>query len=119
MRCSRHVIVESCHQVGSASRCPYSGLGLWVKKAYESAQQGTIVVALLPMFTDAVWFHGYASHASIELLKGRLQFMAPMSNGYSPFCHGVFLFRRKSARAGKRLAISLNDHRLGTSLIIR
>ena len=49
-------------------------IGAWVKKAYEASQQGAVVVALLPMFTDTVWFHDYASHAEIEVLRGRLQF---------------------------------------------
>jgi len=94
---------------------PYSNLSKWVKKAYESAQQGAVVVALLPCFTDAVWFHEYASHAEIELLKGRLQFTNPAHKGYTPFGHMICVFRKRSARVGKRLTISLNGHRLGTS----
>ena len=44
------------------------------------------------MFTDAAWFHDYASHANIEVLKGRLQFANRTDNGYSPFGHGIFVF---------------------------
>jgi hypothetical protein len=95
---------------------PYSNLGKWVKKAYESAQQGAVVVALLPVFCDSQWFHDYASHAAIELLRGRLQITNPNSGGYSHCAHGVFVFRKKSARRGARLTISLDGHRIGTSM---
>ena len=95
---------------------PYSALPKWVRKAYEAAKNGAVVVALLPMFTDAAWFHDYASHANIEVLKGRLQFANRTDNGYSPFGHGIFVFRKQSARVDNQLAISLVGHRIGTSL---
>ena len=95
---------------------PYSSLGAWVKKAHEAAKNGAVVVALLPMFTDTAWFHGYASHATIEALKGRLQFENRPDNGYSSFGHTIFVFRQKSARAGDQLAISVAGHRIGTRL---
>jgi phage N-6-adenine-methyltransferase len=92
---------------------PYQNLGEWVKKAYESALQGTaVVLALLPMLSDANWFHEYASHAEIKLLKGRLQFDG--GQGYTPFSHAIFIFRKRSARVGNRLTIRLDDHRIGT-----
>ena len=97
---------------------PYGNgaLSKWVRKAYEAAKEnGAIVVALLPMFSDTAWFHDYASHATIELLKGRLQFTGRAENGYTPFGHGIFVFRKKSARVGNQLAISLAGHRIGTS----
>jgi hypothetical protein len=90
-------------------------IGAWVRKAYEAAQQGAVVVALLPIFTDTAWFHDYASHAEIEVLRGRLQFANRGDNSYTPFGHGIFVFRKKSARKGKKLTIGLNGHRIGTS----
>ena len=92
-----------------------SSLGKWVRKAYEAAQKGAVVVALLPMFTDTAWFHDYASHATIELLRGRLQYDNRTDNGYAPFGHAIFVFRKESARRGNQLAISLDGHRIGTS----
>lgn len=65
---------------------PYGELGKWVKKAYESWRQGATVVALLPVFIDTVWFHQYASHAEIELLKGRTMFSNRKHASYTPFC---------------------------------
>jgi hypothetical protein len=91
-----------------------------VKKAYKISQEGIVVVALLlPMFTDTVWFHDYASHAEIEVLRGRLHFTNREDNSYTPFGHGIFVFRKKSARKGKKLTIGLDGHRIGTSLIPR
>ena len=47
----------------------------WVKKAYESAKDGAVVVALLPARTDTAWFWDYVIHkAKIEFIKGRLKF---------------------------------------------
>jgi phage N-6-adenine-methyltransferase len=94
---------------------PYSDISPWVKKAYESAQQGAIVVALLPAFTDTLWFHDYASHGEIEILKGRLMFAHHDIPGHAPCGHVICVFRKRSARVGKRLKISLNGHRLGTA----
>ena len=51
-----------------------------------------------------------------KLLKGRLQFAGRTDNSYSPFGHGIFVFRKKSARVGNQLTISLDGHRIGTSL---
>ena len=92
---------------------PYSDLSKWVKKVYEWSRQGAVVVVLLPIDMDAVWFHDYASHATMELLKGRLQFANRPHKGYTPFGHKICVFRKRSARSGKRLTISLNGHRLG------
>jgi phage N-6-adenine-methyltransferase len=96
---------------------PYSrpDIGTWVKTAYEASREGAVVVALLPMFCDAAWFHDYGSHAEIEVLRGRLQFTNREHNGYTPFGYGVFTFRKRSARRGTRLSISINGHRIGTS----
>jgi phage N-6-adenine-methyltransferase len=95
---------------------PYSALSKWVRKACEAAKNGAVVVALLPMFTDAVWFHDFAPHATIKLLKGRLQFATQKANGYTSFSHGIFVFRKKSAQVRNQLAISLDGHRIGTSI---
>jgi phage N-6-adenine-methyltransferase len=34
-------------------------IGKWVRKAYESAKRGAVVVGLLPARTDTQWFHDY------------------------------------------------------------
>ena len=51
-------------------------IGEWVRKAYESSQQGAKVVCLLPA-TDTRWFHDYCKKGSVELSRtvkiGRLK----------------------------------------------
>ena len=50
-------------------------IGQWIRKAYESAQAGSLVVALLPARTDTAWFHEYIyGKAEIRFLKGRIRF---------------------------------------------
>jgi phage N-6-adenine-methyltransferase len=47
----------------------------WVKKAYESAQQGTTGVCLLPGSIDTKWFHEFCLNAAeIRFVKDRLWF---------------------------------------------
>lgn len=47
----------------------------WVKKSYEEAKKGSIVVMLLPARTDTRWFHDYIyGKADIRFIKGRLKF---------------------------------------------
>jgi phage N-6-adenine-methyltransferase len=57
---------------------PYgSQISKWVKKAYEEAQNGIKIVALLPARTDTKWFHDYIycqHNIKIKFIKGRLKF---------------------------------------------
>jgi phage N-6-adenine-methyltransferase len=47
----------------------------WVRKAYESSLDGTVVVALLPARTDTAWFWDYVyEKAMIGFIRGRLRF---------------------------------------------
>lgn len=50
-------------------------IGKWVKKAYESAKTGAVVVGLLPARTDTKWFHDYIyGRAEVRFIRGRLKF---------------------------------------------
>ena len=52
-------------------------IGKWVEKAYNEAQKGNVIVALLPARTDTKWFHDHIYMmygVEFELLKGRLKF---------------------------------------------
>lgn len=91
---------------------PYDQLSAWCKKAYEAAQKGAVVVALLPAFTESAWFHTYACHAEIEFLRGRLQFVG--TDGYAPFASMICVWRKRSAKRGNQLAVTIADCRLGT-----
>ena len=68
-------------------------IGLWVKKAYESAHEsGGIVVMLIPARTDTKWFHDYVLHrAEIRFIAGRLKFGGAKNS--APFPSMVVIFR--------------------------
>lgn len=68
-------------------------IGLWVKKAYESAQNGATVVCLVPARTDTKWWHEYAMRGDIEFIRGRLKFGG--SKNSAPFPSAVIVFGKK------------------------
>src|SRR5688572_4824194 len=37
-------------------------IGAWMRKAYESARAGAVVVCLVPARTDTAWWHDYAAN---------------------------------------------------------
>lgn len=54
---------------------PYGrGIGMWLKKAYESSQKGATVVCLVPSRTDTRWWHDYCMKGEVRFIKGRLKF---------------------------------------------
>lgn len=66
---------------------PYSNITAWVKKAYNEAQKGSIIVMLIPARTDTRWFHDYIYMmygVEVEFLKGRLKFSGSKWNAPSP-----------------------------------
>jgi phage N-6-adenine-methyltransferase len=65
-------------------------IGKWMKKAYESAGCGTIVVCLVPARTDTKWWHDYAIKGQITFIKGRLKFGG--SKNSAPFPSAVVVF---------------------------
>lgn len=72
---------------------PYGkALPLWIKKAAQSAGNGTTVVMLIPARTDTKAFHEFIYHkAEIRFIKGRLKFgdaKAP-----APFPSMIVIFR--------------------------
>jgi site-specific DNA-methyltransferase (adenine-specific) len=67
-------------------------IGLWVHKAWQSAQDGAVVVCLLPARTDTAWFHDYVMEAAeIRFLRGRLKFNDAENS--APFPSLVAVFR--------------------------
>lgn len=71
-------------------------IGIWVKKAKETARQGkATVVCLLPARTDTAWWHDYVMKANeIRLIRGRLKF--GNSKGSAPFPSAVVIFEKGS-----------------------
>lgn len=66
-------------------------IGDWMRKAYESSQNGATVVCLVPARTDTVWWHDYAMRGEIEFIKGRLRFNGHKNS--APFPSAVVVFR--------------------------
>ena len=67
-------------------------VGKWVKKAYETSQEGETVVMLLNARTDTRWFHEWIyGKAEIRFVKGRLKFGG--SKNSAPFPSMVVIFR--------------------------
>lgn len=63
----------------------------WMKKAYESAQAGAVVVCLVPSRTDTKWWWDYAMKGEIRFIKGRLKFGG--SKNSAPFPSAIVIFR--------------------------
>ena len=66
-------------------------IGAWVRKAYQSAQEGATVVCLLPSRTDTRWWHSFVVQASeVHFIQGRLKF--GNSKNSAPFPSVVVVF---------------------------
>lgn len=65
-------------------------IGRWLKKAWESAQQGATVVCLVPARTDTSWFHSYCMKGNIFFIRGRLKFGDAQNS--APFPSAVVVF---------------------------
>lgn len=72
---------------------PYSEIGKWVSKAfYETKNDNTTVVLLIPARTDTKYFHNYIYQRSeIRFIKGRLHFGE--SKNAAPFPSMLVIFR--------------------------
>lgn len=74
---------------------PYGrGIDRWVQKGFESAQDGALVVMLIPARTDTRYWHEYVMRASeIRLLRGRLVFGTGEARANAPFPSALVIFR--------------------------
>lgn len=70
-------------------------VGLWMAKAFRSAQQGATVVCLVPARTDTAWWHNYAAKGDIRFVRGRLKFGGHRNS--APFPSAVVIFRPVAA----------------------
>lgn len=72
---------------------PYSKIADWVAKAfYETRNDNTVVVLLIPSRTDTRYFHNYIKdRAEIRFVKGRLKFGSGKNS--APFPSMVVIFR--------------------------
>lgn len=63
----------------------------WLKKAYESALDGCLVVCLIPARTDTKWWQTYVTKGDVWFIPGRLNFGNSKSS--APFPSAVVVFR--------------------------
>lgn len=66
-------------------------IGLWMRKAFASAQNGATVVCLVPARTDTAWWHDYAMKGSVGFIRGRLKFGNATNS--APFPSAVVVFQ--------------------------
>jgi len=63
----------------------------WIKKGFEEAQKGKLVVFLIPSRTDTRWWHDYCMKATeIRFIKGRLKFDDCGNSAPFPSCLVIF-----------------------------
>jgi DNA N-6-adenine-methyltransferase Dam len=84
---------------------PYSNLIPWCRKAYEYALAGGTVIALLPVFTDAPWFHVWVSHGKITLLRGKLSYIG--RPGVAPFSSMIVEWNPKTMKRRKGASLDV------------
>ena len=66
-------------------------ISLWMRKAFESSQNGATVVCLVPARTDTEWWHRFAVKGEIRFLRGRLKFGDADTS--APFPSAIVIFR--------------------------
>jgi site-specific DNA-methyltransferase (adenine-specific) len=90
--------VNGLKQKWSPLRCwmnpPYGKeIYKWMKKAYEEAQSGAVVVSLVPARTDTGWWHDWVmKSAYVRFIRGRLQFGDSKQSAPFPSC--IVIFKR-------------------------
>jgi hypothetical protein len=75
---------------------PYGDLRSWCEKAYSYAKDGGTVIALLPAWTDAPWFHDFVSYGRITFIRGKLAYVG--RTGYAPFGSMIVEWNPKTVR---------------------
>lgn len=82
---------------------PYGrDIGLWVRKAFESSQDGATVVCLIPARTDTAWWHEHVTKATeVRFIRGRLRFGDAVAS--APFPSAIVVFKPPKT-AGTRWA---------------
>ena len=65
-------------------------LSAWVRKAYNAAQLGAVVVMLLPARTNTNWFHQYCLKGEVRFIRGRPKFGDAKHGLPQPLCIVVF-----------------------------
>lgn len=69
-------------------------IAAWVKKCHDEAQNGTLIVMLIPARTDTSYFHDYIyGKADLRFVRGRLKF--GNSKQGAPFPSMVVIYNKE------------------------
>jgi len=84
---------------GEGARCwmnpPYGRvIGDWMRKAFEEAGNGALVVCLVPARTDTAWWHDYAAKGEVTFVRGRLKFNGHKNS--APFPSAIVVFKPRN-----------------------
>jgi phage N-6-adenine-methyltransferase len=94
---------------------PYGNLTPWCKKAVEYARAGGTVVALLPAWTDATFFHEYCALGRITFIRNRLVFGGG-PGAHAPFASIIVEWTPETVQRSPDLALdAVLDQRAGPS----
>lgn len=97
-KCSSYFTIEdnalNRNCIGNCWMNPPYGreIGKWIKKAYEQALLGAVVVCLIPSRTDTKWWHEYVMKGKITFIRGRLKFGNSKNSAPFPSALVVFSF---------------------------
>ena len=72
-------------------------IGDWVKKAFSEKDRAELIVMILPVRTDRVYFHNFIlGHAEIRFCRGRPRFipLAGQTNGSPSFGTMIIVYRK-------------------------
>jgi phage N-6-adenine-methyltransferase len=77
---------------------PYSDIPAWLKKGRESLGPVTLLVYLVPAWTDRSWWHSELAGAEVRFLRGRVPFIHRngRSAGTPPFGCALLIWRARS-----------------------
>lgn len=95
--------VDGLSQNWATGRCwmnpPYGReISAWMKKAFDSAMNGALVVALVPNRSNAPWWHDYVMKADeIRFIRKKVPFTGE-KKGVPFFGSVIVVFRRKGTR---------------------
>ena len=93
----RDSLKQDWHKVGNAwMNPPFSRkLKKWVEKAYQESQKGIVVVCLLPVRSNTIWWHKYIidTKTEVRFLKGEIKFNGMDRGLWLPFA--IVIFKKK------------------------
>ena len=93
-KCKKNCDKKICKQRGYHINKDVPGTGAWVRKAYEEARRGMVVVCLIAARSDLPYWHKYCMNATeVWFICHRLKFEQPGQKPTSaPFPSAIVVF---------------------------